>query len=485
MWRSIRISFGLFALIGNAFSGAFAIEVVQRSVTEEDSSGGTVESMTRTVCSSGCDFTTIRAALDAAQSGDTIQLGPETFEELNIVTRDISVVGAGPERTVLRSPQYRHPPLTVMGGSVSQVTIADSNWGVVLGLYGTVRDSVLRGNGIGIRVAFGYNTIANCTIVDNETGILTNPIAYSSIVNSTIVGNSFAGARLETASQGGLIFDGNTVHDNPGIGVSVRLGGAMDFRNNILTNNGDNFELESLGGLFECSHNLLSDLDPDFVAIGGNCVQTSPLNVDPMLLPLAYNGGATPTHALARRSPAIDAGGDDCLPTDQRGVARPQDGNGDGVAKCDIGAYELDVLAVSIDIKPYSFPNSINPHSRGVIPLAVLGSETFDVADIDVTTLAFGPDDAPIAHLNGHLQDVNYDGIMDLMTHYRTRDTGIMCGDESAALTGATLDGEFIEGFDSIETVGCRVTRRPAIWMKDQDRPDTPRRDGPVNIERK
>jgi hypothetical protein len=147
---------------------------------------------------------------------------------------------------------------------------------------------------------------------------------------------------------------------------------------------------------------------------------------------------------------------------------------------------------VRIDIKPGGFPNSVNPYGRGVIPVAILGDEDFEVAEIDVTTLRFGLGRASPAHdltdsftYNDHLQDVNLDGFMDLVTHFRTRDTRIVCGDESVTLTGETLDGQPIEGSDSIRTVGCRVTRRPAIWMKDQDRPDTQRRDGPVNIERK
>src|SRR5262249_22190885 len=70
------------------------------------------------------------------------------------------------------------------------------------------------------------------------------------------------------------------------------------------------------------------------------------VNKNPMLGPLQDNGGHTPTHALLAGSPAIDAGGTDCPPpgTDQRGFDRPADGNGDGVATCDIGAYEAGAL---------------------------------------------------------------------------------------------------------------------------------------------
>ena len=141
-------------------------------------------------------------------------------------------------------------------------------------------------------------------------------------------------------------------------------------------------------------------------------------------------------------------------------------------------------LAVDIDIKPHSHPHSINPRSRGVIPVAILGSDTLDVADVDEVTLRFGPGAAPIAHRHGHLEDVNCDGIMDLMLHFRTHDTGIACGDESVTLTGETLDGQPFAGTDSIQTVGCREVKQPAIWMKDHDTPDAMRRGGPVNIER-
>ena len=75
---------------------------------------------------------------------------------------------------------------------------------------------------------------------------------------------------------------------------------------------------------------------------------TNILDVDPLLAPLADNGGPTPTHALLPGSPAIDAGNPTAcfaldgtpLLVDQRGVFRPLDGDGDGTARCDIGAFE-------------------------------------------------------------------------------------------------------------------------------------------------
>jgi hypothetical protein len=114
------------------------------------------------------------------------------------------------------------------------------------------------------------------------------------------------------------------------------------------------------------------------------------------------------------------------------------------------------VISVTLDIKPRSFPNSINPKSNGVIPVAILTTDTFDATTVDPLSVRFGPKEAKEAHNKGHLEDVNKDNRLDLVLHFSTKATGIQCGDTSASLTGETFDGDPIEGTDSIKTVGCK-----------------------------
>jgi len=118
-------------------------------------------------------------------------------------------------------------------------------------------------------------------------------------------------------------------------------------------------------------------------------------------------------------------------------------------------------VEVAIDIKPGSDPNSINLKSKGVIPVAILGSADFDVTIVDVNTLVFGPDGASPAHdltdplvYADHLQDVNFDGYVDLVCHFRTQETGIEAGDTSATLTFDTTGGVTIAVDDLVNIVG-------------------------------
>jgi len=127
------------------------------------------------------------------------------------------------------------------------------------------------------------------------------------------------------------------------------------------------------------------------------------------------------------------------------------DVDGDGVLEFSkLTEEQADI--VEIDIKPGSDPNSINTKSKGLVPVAILGSDTFDVLDVDVTTLAFGPDGATPVH-NGHLEDVNDDGFTDLVTHYKQKETGLASGDTEACITGLLLDATPIDACDSVKIV--------------------------------
>ena len=117
-----------------------------------------------------------------------------------------------------------------------------------------------------------------------------------------------------------------------------------------------------------------------------------------------------------------------------------------------------DERLVQIDIKPGSDTNSINLKSNGVIPVAILGSIDLDATQVDFSSVRFGPGEANPAH-DGHVEDINGDGYMDTVFHFRTKESGIACGDTEATITGETFGGASITGADAVSTVGCNSTR--------------------------
>jgi len=110
-------------------------------------------------------------------------------------------------------------------------------------------------------------------------------------------------------------------------------------------------------------------------------------------------------------------------------------------------------IEVEIDIKPGGNPNSINLKSKGVIPVAILTTATFNARNVNAMSVKFGPEGATEAHGKGHLEDVDGDGDIDMVLHFRTQSTGITAGDSEACLIGETMAGTSILGCDSIKTV--------------------------------
>jgi hypothetical protein len=188
-----------------------------------------------------------------------------------------------------------------------------------------VSGSSLRHNtgegGVGIENAGGVATVVNTTISGNDgsaaAGGVYNSSGTTSLLNVTLAGNTGHLSGNGLANFGTLILT-NVVLDNEGP-VGTNCWG------DPISDGGHNIEDGESCGFTDA---------------------TSRSNLEPLLGPLADNGGPTQTHALLPGSPAIDAGDDGACPeADQRDVPRPLDGDGDGDAACDIGAFEASACA--------------------------------------------------------------------------------------------------------------------------------------------
>ena len=237
------------------------------------------------------------------------------------------------------------------GGGISN----DDNDGIL-----TIRNSTLSGNttsGYGGGIGNGgILTVINSTLSGNTATTGGGGIASEGLVTLTSV--TIAGNSSPTGTGGGLlnlepnapftinltIVAGNTAATKPDIDGNVSSGG---------------FNLIGDGtGMTGLTH-----------GVNGNLVGTQAAPIDPMLGPLADNGGPTQTRALLIRGPAVNAGSDALIPsgvtTDQRGPGF----NRIQATAVDIGAFESEFVsdftaptakaakfaAVKAGKKPYRF----------------------------------------------------------------------------------------------------------------------------------
>ena len=127
-----------------------------------------------------------------------------------------------------------------------------------------------------------------------------------------------------------------------------------------------------------------------------------------------------------------------------------------GVTVNSVNGVPVSTLTVAIQIKPpAAAPVSINPKAQGVIPVAILSAPDFDAATVEAGSVHFGPDGA-INSSPSTLQDVDGDGLPDLVLHFKSEQTGIACGDTSVTLNGRTDAGKTFVGKEDIRTVSCK-----------------------------
>jgi len=139
-------------------------------------------------------------------------------------------------------------------------------------------------------------------------------------------------------------------------------------------------------------------------------------------------------------------------------------GGGGTVTISDINVEGCGYLPVNIDIKPQSCPNPLNVKSKGVLPVAILGTEDFDVTQIDpasirlegVPPLRWALED--VAEPEGELEECTTagpDGYLDLTLKFDVQEiVAALGGVSNGNVLVLTLTGSLLEEFNGTPIEG-------------------------------
>ena len=212
----------------------------------------------------------IQEAIDAAPARAVIRLGEGEWEENLEITKDLTLKGAGPGKTVIKNPRSRDTPGILIGNRakvcIEGVTICSSEgyydvdpegWPAIEIYYGCAvkikNSSILRNSGPGIWLSYSANLdIENSKIAENGAdGIQTSGSVI--IRDSSIMNNAGNGILADVYTNESLRLEGSNITGNEGdgvlyvvdiLGVNVEMQEILELLGDtISTNGGNGFEV--------------------------------------------------------------------------------------------------------------------------------------------------------------------------------------------------------------------------------------------------
>jgi len=403
------------------------------------------------------DYPTIQQAIDAATYGHTVYVSAGTYslstngEIFPIIMRNgVSLVGEGADVCILDAGQTSKVIvcnyISDTSTKIEGFTITNGSGSLGGGIYclfssPTITNNVITGNsaykGGGIYCIFFSSPIMfNNVITGNSAsweggGIYCEFLSSPTITNDTMVGNS-------ASFGGGGIY---SLFSYPTITNNIITG-------NITNSGGGGIHSDFLPASSITYNAVWENIPQDYwgCVAGIGCISEDPLLVDPILID--YN--------LRAGSPCIDVGDNDAsgLPEfDFEGNPRIGDGDGDGLAVVDMGAFEYQrVTKAIIDIDP----DTLNLESKGRWITAYIELPAgYKVADIDVSTLLLN-DSVQAESRPASIGDDDNDEIIDLMVKFdRAAVEGLLEVGDNVEITvsGSLTDGTQLVGSDIIRVI--------------------------------
>lgn len=333
--------------------------------------------------------------------------------------------------------------------TISHNYISRNSDGVWVGGDTVVSDNIIAYNniyGCSPNSEDGTVTVRNNYIVGSLDGIYCRGSA--TITDNVVVSSGQYGIYCNGGKQS--ILNNTVAYNGPsfanGGGILLCYYSTALVANNIVAFNYRGFEVYS-GSIMTPRRNCVYPLDSNSYVGRYIDLHAGPDDffVDPLFIDASHGN-----YHLRWNSPCINAGW-----TGAPGLPEFDFDGQDRICweKVDVGADEYWPLQVKIDIKPGEPDNYLNPRSKGLVLVAVLSTAEFDATRIDTATVKFAG--AGVASRgNGQLHcftsDVNGDSLLDLLMYFQIENLILPTGTADLTLTGKVLDGDYIEGSDSI-----------------------------------